>query len=1074
MPLWRSPDHGGSNSPQWLRRAPHVVNGTNQAPSSPLKPSPSSSATRSVSVLPTPVTQQDPSGASRPANRRKSARIAWLSVYWASFKKRMGGTIPSSSSFIGDSIADGSTNTRGDVSEKANDDEDFGVDEVVVDRVWSEELKSSATSDPGGEKHSYTQNPRSQSEPGSLEHYTPWQWSTPFFVLRWRVWPKILYVFKPRFADDKAEYHYAQEDWFLKKPLAGWASLWLIANWVLGCTFVPKPLVLMDKIFYFGVAPAFSLPIGLMVLYDWPRDRMFLYQLVLIISVWIWPFYQILFMFLCGFYPGQPSLWQCGMRDFLGASYYTTALQTIALFGLKLNRFPAAIGATTFFVFTCIAMIPFRLQWTRTMINFAIYHIFLLYVHYIRESSERRLFTLRDQLKVQYRATQKAQINERQAAESKRRLTSLVRVPLNTALLAVQNMAASGTVAKEQEIEFNALEGSLSMMSKVLNDVLDFHRMDSGKFESVSRPYAFHQVMRSSFIPLQLATDARGLKFITDLDPKIDRIARRATYEALGQSSDTIARHLREHPNRDGIVTGDEVRLRQIVNNLASNACKFTPSGGTLTVTTRLVLPVLPEFQDGSSHAHGSEACCETAGVGHHRLSHTHLSLHDMAHSKPKPVDNIVVRVEVTDTGYGIRRRDLARNKLFSAFNQTEQGRRQGGKGTGLGLALVRQIVKLSGGRLGVRSKIGEGSTFWVELPLGIGRRVLATAYGGDGSPMLNLIESQISNSDSKSIPAEIDEFSMKAASASTPAPRSSAALHGLMEQAGRVELRLQKYDASDGHFRDLSTSSTQQHHSSTQEEPISPPLSPRSPLSVDPPSPPAGTMKARSQRPTFVALPSPKTFAPDSRPTPPLSNHSNTDSFSSALAMFDQSHARGSPSSSNHAVNYEPGLSVLVVDDDSLTRTLMQRILTRLGCHVTTAENGEVALELILGPPPGQNITPSSDSGKGGPILERATSSNASSDSPHYAVVFLDNQMPVLSGVQAVERLREMGRTDFVVGVTGNALLTDQKEYLEAGVDRVLTKPVLERSLRDILAIADERWRQKHQPMHSPSGDPS
>ena len=50
---------------------------------------------------------------------------------------------------------------------------------------------------------------------------------------------------------------------------------------------------------------------------------------------------------------------------------------------------------------------------------------------------------------------------------------------------------------------------------------------------------------------------------------------------------------------------------------------------------------------------------------------------------------------------------------------------------------------------------------------------------------------------------------------------------------------------------------------------------------------------------------------------------------------------------------------------------------------------------------------------------------------------MFLDNQMPVLSGLDAVARLRAMGRKDFVVGVTGNALLSDQQEYLEAGVDQ-------------------------------------
>lgn len=71
------------------------------------------------------------------------------------------------------------------------------------------------------------------------------------------------------------------------------------------------------------------------------------------------------------------------------------------------------------------------------------------------------------------------------------------------------------------------------------------------------------------------------------------------------------------------------------------------------------------------------------------------------------------MRVEVRDTGLGLQPSDVRENKLFSPYVQTEIGRRQGGKGSGLGLALIMQIVKLSHGRLGVDSEAGKGSTFW-------------------------------------------------------------------------------------------------------------------------------------------------------------------------------------------------------------------------------------------------------------------------------------------------------------------------------------------------------------------------
>jgi osomolarity two-component system, sensor histidine kinase SLN1 len=298
-----------------------------------------------------------------------------------------------------------------------------------------------------------------------------------------------------------------------------------------------------------------------------------------------------------------------------------------------------------------------------------------------------------DILKIQHKATQKAQVNERNAAESKRRLTSYifheVRVPLNSALLAVQNMAAAGIFRKSHELEFTALEGSLSMMSKVLNDMLDFNRLDAGRFESVSRPFSFHQVIKTLCVPLQMATNSRGQSLIVELDPLIDQFARRAT----GESEDAIM----ARPNDPGIMIGDEMRLRQVINNLASNACKFTPSGGTVSVRTKLVWPTTlpgaptgphPQAPEQCTHPHPKRAGASSrsgSGSGGHAaakdgkpgnksgnsssvpaLSADALESHNARHQKPASLEQIIVRIEVQDTGVGIQSHDFTQNNLFS------------------------------------------------------------------------------------------------------------------------------------------------------------------------------------------------------------------------------------------------------------------------------------------------------------------------------------------------------------------------------------------------------------------------
>ena len=200
-----------------------------------------------------------------------------------------------------------------------------------------------------------------------------------------------------------------------------------------------------------------------------------------------------------------------------------------------------------------------------------------------------------------------------------------------------------------------------------------------------------------------------------------------------------------------------------------------------------------------------------------------------------------------------------------------------------------------------------------------------------------------------------------------------------------------------------------------------------------DAPPPPSTVVK----RPRHIDLPKPPRF-------PTIRNPG--DRLSPSLT--------GPPSPENvGVVDITPGLPILVVDDDMVTRMLMQRMLERLKCVVTTAVNGQQALELIAGvnnsqciDTPGSNeleyfdesriASSSASRGTGGPSTSGMSESK-------FALVFLDNQMPVLSGAEMVRKLRKLGRKDLIVGVTGNALLQDQEEYLIAGADQCVFLPL-------------------------------
>ncbi|HEU4801018.1 MAG TPA: ATP-binding protein [Gemmatimonadales bacterium] len=139
-------------------------------------------------------------------------------------------------------------------------------------------------------------------------------------------------------------------------------------------------------------------------------------------------------------------------------------------------------------------------------------------------------------------------------------------------------------------------------------------------------------------------------------------------------------------PGIDMRITADGVRVRQILFNLLSNASKFTPEQGSISVhavRTRAPFPV-PSERAGDEQSF---------------------------------VSRDAVWISVVDTGIGIRPEDYER--LFQEFSQVDSALSRQQQGSGLGLALCRSFVELHGGTIGVDSIPGRGSSFWFLLPTG-------------------------------------------------------------------------------------------------------------------------------------------------------------------------------------------------------------------------------------------------------------------------------------------------------------------------------------------------------------------
>ncbi|GEM_PF-1945931 len=240
-----------------------------------------------------------------------------------------------------------------------------------------------------------------------------------------------------------------------------------------------------------------------------------------------------------------------------------------------------------------------------------------------------------------------------------------LRTPLNAILgfSTILRDPAFGSLREEQAQYLTHIYSSGKHLLAIVNDLLDLAKVEAGKIELYPEPFTIITMLTAAM------ADVRPL---------------------------TIQKHLTlalDTATAPTILTADPLRFKQIVYNLLSNAIKFTHEGGRITITARI----------------GSKG--EGLGVGSG----------EGPHAAPMPYalsPGEFVEIAVTDTGVGIPTEDMP--KLFQPFIQLDSTLVRQYNGTGLGLALTKQLVELHGGWIrAVSEGIGCGSTFTVCFPSG-------------------------------------------------------------------------------------------------------------------------------------------------------------------------------------------------------------------------------------------------------------------------------------------------------------------------------------------------------------------